>query len=69
MEEKVVSVSNISCGHCVRTIERELRELAGVVRAEASAETKRLRVSWNSPANWQQIENLLREINYPVQTE
>ncbi len=65
MEYKVVTVPNISCGHCVRAIERELSELAGVVRAQASAETRELRIEWTPPASWFQIEGLLKEINYP----
>ena len=40
MENKTVKVPNISCHHCVMTIERELKELEGVVSVNANAETK-----------------------------
>ncbi len=65
MEEKVVRIGNINCEHCVRTIERELKELPGVLRVAASAETREVRVQWGSPANWREIQSLLVEINYP----
>ena len=65
MESKTVRVPNISCHHCVMTIERELKELDGIVSVNADAETKAVSVEWESPANWEGIEALLTEINYP----
>jgi copper chaperone CopZ len=47
------------------TIERELKELEGVVSVNADAETRNVSVEWESPANWAGIEALLTEINYP----
>ena len=37
MATETFSVPNISCGHCVMTIERELGELEGVSSVEANA--------------------------------
>jgi len=65
MENKTVRVPNISCQHCVMTVERELKELEGVVSVNADAETKTVSVEWKSPADWAGIEALLAEINYP----
>jgi copper chaperone len=65
MENKTVRVPNISCHHCVMTIERELKELEGVVSVNADVETKAVSVEWESPADWAGIEALLSEINYP----
>ncbi len=65
MENKTVRVPNISCGHCVMTIQRELGQLPGVRRVEADAADKHVTVEWDAPANWEQIVALLREINYP----
>ena len=39
--EKTVSEPNISCGHCVKTIERELGELPGVESVAAEAEGRK----------------------------
>lgn len=66
MESKTVKVPNISCGHCVKTIEREIGGLDGVVLVEAKAESKTVKVEWNEPpASWNAIKSLLEEINYP----
>ena len=65
MASKTFTVPNISCNHCVMTIKRELGELAGVSSVTADAETKNVTVEWESPANWEALESLLTEINYP----
>ena len=64
MADKTFHVPNISCGHCVMTIERELGELAGVKSVAADADTKTVTVAWDSPATWESIRSLLAEINY-----
>lgn len=67
MHTRTVIVPNISCGHCTRTIENELRDLAGVTAVSAEIAAKRVTVSWDAPATWEAIDALLREINYPPQ--
>jgi len=65
MESKTFRVPNISCHHCVMTIQRELGALEGVTRMEGDVETKTVTVEWKSPATWDQIAATLAEINYP----
>ncbi len=65
MTTKRFNVPNITCHHCVMTIERELGELEGVVGVTGDAETKTVTVEWDSPATWEGIKSLLAEINYP----
>jgi copper chaperone len=66
MSSKTFKVPNISCGHCVMTIEREVGELAGVVSVKAEETTKMVTIEWNeSIASWDSIQELLEEINYP----
>lgn len=60
------SVPNISCGHCVHTIQTELADLAGVKIVSANADTKKVEVSFDSPASEDAIKALLAEIDYPV---
>jgi len=67
MPKITYSVPNISCGHCVHTIQTELSEVEGVVMVEADAETKLVTVEYAAPATPQILEDLLQEINYPVQ--
>jgi len=66
MSTVTYSVPNISCGHCVHTITTELKDLAGVGDVQASAESKQVVVSYDSPATTEAIESLLAGINYPV---
>ncbi len=60
------SVPNISCGHCVHTIQTEVSDLAGIKTVKADAETKKVEIEFDSPANEEAIKSLLKEINYPV---
>jgi copper chaperone CopZ len=66
MHNKSVSVPNISCGHCVHTIETELKALDHIVSVKADEGTKIVEISWNDPQIWENIESLLIEINYPA---
>jgi copper chaperone CopZ len=59
------TVPNISCGHCVATIERELSELQGVSKVEASNGDKQVAVEFGEPTTEADIVSLLTEINYP----
>lgn len=65
MTSKTFKVPNISCGHCVMTIRREVGELAGVKAVKADEQSKMVTVEWEEPATWDQIRSLLQEINYP----
>jgi copper chaperone len=64
MQTKTFKVPNISCGHCVHTIQSEVSELAGVKKVEASQDTKMVTVEWETPQTWESIKALLTEINY-----
>ena len=66
MSDITLSVPNISCGHCVHTIQSELSELEGVKKVVASAQTKQVSISFEPPADTEQIKALLSEINYPA---
>ncbi len=66
MENKILSVPNITCGHCVMTIKNELSEIEGVFRVEGDPEAKTIAVEWEAPATLEQILDTLREINYPA---
>jgi copper chaperone len=66
MEERTFKAPNISCGHCTRTIERELAELGGVTYVKAEQASKEVTVRWGTPATWESIKALMAEIGYPV---
>ena len=64
MQSKTFKVPNISCGHCVYTIQNEVGELEGVKSVAASQETQMVTVEWEEPQTWDKIKSLLEEINY-----
>lgn len=65
METKTFQVPNITCGHCVHTVESELKHLPGVQTVQAELGTKMVTVAWQAPATWHQIQHTLTEISYP----
>ena len=65
MTSVTYDVPNISCGHCVHTIQTELSELEGVVQVEASQADRKVTVTYGEPASEASIVALLKEINYP----
>jgi copper chaperone len=63
---RTVTVPGISCGHCVKTIEREVGALQGVSSVSADAASKKVKVDWDeATTDWGTIEDLLQEIHYP----
>lgn len=59
-------IPNISCNHCVHTIQAEVKDLQGVVDVRADANSKQAVIEFNLPATEEQIKALLAEINYPA---
>jgi len=66
MNTLICSIPGINCGHCVRTIEREVSELEGVREVHADAQAKTAVISFETPATEDAIKKLLAEINFPV---
>lgn len=66
MEKKTFSIPNISCGHCTRAIENELRELEGVSGVLGDIDAKTMTVEWDAPATYDTIIETLKEIHYPA---
>lgn len=64
MTTKTFTVPNISCDHCVHTVETEVGDVAGVQSVTADAESRQVTVAWEAPANWEKIAERLKEINY-----
>lgn len=64
MSETKYFVPNISCMHCVHTIEMEVGEIPGVTKVKASEGTKEVWVEFEPPATSEKIVAMLNEINY-----
>ena len=67
MSEKTVHIPDISCGHCLATVKREIGEMQGVTAVEGDVESKNVSISWEEPADWEGIKAMLEEIGYPAQ--
>jgi copper chaperone CopZ len=65
MNTVTYEVPNISCGHCVHTIQSELSELAGVTNVAASQADRIVTIEFSDPATEEGIVALMKEINYP----
>jgi len=66
MEKRTFTVPNISCGHCVAAIQKELNEIDGVTQADGDPQSKSITVEWQPPATVSEIETRLTEIGYPA---
>jgi len=60
------SIPNISCNHCLHTIQSEVGELAGVKSVQANLDTRQAVITFDPPATEELIKRLLAEIDYPV---
>lgn len=60
------SVPNISCGHCVHTIQTELSDVQGVQSVIAHQDSRMVDIVFESPATEEKIKALLVLIEYPV---
>lgn len=63
---KVFTVPNISCGHCVNTIQNELSLVEGVESVRADQNTKEVSVEVTEPGVLSVVEETLAEIGYPA---
>ena len=61
------TVPAISCGHCIHTIETEVGELQGIQSVKANEATKKVVITFDTPADETKIKALLAEINYPAE--
>ena len=61
------NVPAMHCGHCTHTIEMEIGELQGVQNVKADLDTKKVEITFDTPASEEKIKALLAEIEYPVE--
>ena len=66
MESQTFSIPNISCGHCVMAIKRELGEMDGISKVEGDPGKKEITVDWSAPVTLEKIKDTLKDINYPA---
>lgn len=58
---------DISCGHCVSSVKNRLNQLEGIESVDASAETKRIDVTFDAEAvSLEKIQAELADEGYPA---
>ena len=68
IERATLTAPDISCGHCVATVNKALGSLSGVSHVEADAATKQVDVEFDpARVSLADIESTLDEAGYPVQ--
>jgi len=66
-EQATLTAPDISCGHCVSTVEAAIGAIDGVHQVDASAETKQVAVSFDpARVSLDQITATLGEAGYPT---
>ena len=67
LQETVLSVPDVSCEHCVKTIDGALGQLAGVERVSTDLPTKTVRLRYDADqVSLDQIESTLDDAGYSV---
>lgn len=67
MPTVIYKIPNISCHHCVHTIQGELSEIEGVKKVVAEVASKTAQIDFEAPATEEILRKVLAEINYPVE--
>lgn len=66
-EHITLHAPDISCGHCVGTVQNALQQQDGVSQVQASAETKLVDVDFDPQVtSVEQIAETLKDAGYPV---
>ena len=61
------NVPAMHCNHCTHTVEMEVGELEGVQQLKANLDTKKVEITFDTPASEEKIKALLAEIDYPAE--
>jgi copper chaperone len=61
------NVPAMHCNHCTHTVELEVGELEGVQQVKANLDTKKVEITFDTPASEEKIKALLAEIDYPAE--
>jgi copper chaperone len=67
LQQVTVTAPDISCGHCIATVQEEVGALPGVQTVQASLETKQIQIAYDpAQVSLDQIKATLDEAGYPV---
>ena len=66
MTTKTLEAPDISCGHCIQTIEGAVTKLPGVRFVSGDPDTKLITIEYTSDAELAAVEQAMEEEGYPV---
>lgn len=67
MQNSILNVKGMSCGHCVNTVEKSLGKLEGVGQVNVNLKDAQVEVSFNeSQVSLQKIKETIEEQGYEV---
>lgn len=61
------NIPAMHCNHCTHTVEMEVGELEGVQQVKANLDTKKVEITFDTPASEEKIKAVLAEIDYPAE--
>ena len=68
VRQVTITAPDISCGHCVATVQEAVGGLSGVSEVVADAATKQVAVTFDpTQISFTQIESAMDEAGYPIQ--
>lgn len=69
MKTEKITIANLSCGGCVKTITKKLTAIDGVENVTVDLETNIVSVNHQESVSREQLANTLLSIGYPEATE
>lgn len=66
MQTLTFHIPQMNCDHCVHKITKFVQDLQGVTTVECFLETKEVKVSFQSPANQEQIIEAIEDCGFEV---
>lgn len=67
LQEITLTAPDISCGHCIATVQEAVSALDGVERVSANADTRQVAVGFDATrVSVATIEAAMDEVGYPV---
>jgi copper chaperone CopZ len=63
-----ITISNLNCGGCIKTITKKLTSIVGVNKANIDLESNNVMVYHNDKVSRQELTEMLMSIGYPEAT-
>jgi copper chaperone len=68
VNETVISVAGMTCGHCVQAVQGEISKLAGVTSVDVDLETGTVRITADPPPDRTELSSAVAEAGYELKS-